>query len=252
MLSFNADIIVGYPSKITELCSILSTKPNHKLSFRYCSTAGETLTEAQRTFIKKTLSCEVYDRYGTEEFRVIGVECKKHHGFHLNSESFILEVVDSKGKKVLNGESGRIIITDLENHIMPFIRYDIGDWGEILTEKCLCGLNTPRFIIEGRSSSLEFEGKVISYVDINFLMTKHVGAILQWQLRKKSKKELKVILVRGSLFDSQITSTLEEKFKNILGGGIDVQFDLREPMERISERKCKLFIDDTKNKEALS
>ncbi|MDP3725710.1 MAG: hypothetical protein Q8R36_00760, partial [bacterium] len=99
ILNFKGEVIGGYSSGLVEFCTVLH---NHDLvgaiTFKYAASSGEVLLPSQRQFIEQTLGCEVYDRYGTEEFRIIGVECREHRGFHLNSESFILEVVDESGQ----------------------------------------------------------------------------------------------------------------------------------------------------------
>jgi phenylacetate-CoA ligase len=57
---------------------------------------------------------------------------------HVISENVIVEVVDESGQAVI-GKEGDILISDLNNRVMPFIRYRIGDRGRILASQCSCG-----------------------------------------------------------------------------------------------------------------
>ena len=42
-----------------------------------------------------------------------------------------IEIINEDGSIVNDGESGEILITDLYNMAMPFIRYKVGDLGII-------------------------------------------------------------------------------------------------------------------------
>jgi len=65
---------------------------------------------------------------------------------------------------VPDGEHGRIVITDLNNYSMPLIRFDIGDTGSMLSEKCPCGRSLPTLSqVTGRTFShfVKRNGEVI-------------------------------------------------------------------------------------------
>ena len=51
--------------------------------------------------------------------------------------------MDDKGKPVPVGGEGRILVTNLHNYAMPFIRYDIGDVGALSDKACPCGRGLP-------------------------------------------------------------------------------------------------------------
>lgn len=68
----------------------------------------------------------------------------------MNMEHVFLEIVDDGGP-VPNGTPGRIIVTDLYNHVMPLIRYDTGDIGILSRRQCPCGITWPLLeSIQGR------------------------------------------------------------------------------------------------------
>jgi len=81
----------------------------------------------------------------------ISFECESHMGLHINSEHVILEIVDENEHLCQHNEKGEIIVTDLDNYVMPFIRYKNGDSGKILSENCSCGRESPLMgSIDGR------------------------------------------------------------------------------------------------------
>ena len=91
------------------------------------STAG-TLTEDLREIIKRAFCCPVYNVYGSREVGDMAFEDEEGKGLSIFQHSHILEVI-TEG----SNEMGNILVTSLNNYLMPFIRYNIGDLaGEIL------------------------------------------------------------------------------------------------------------------------
>ena len=73
----------------------------------------------------------------------VATECEQHEGLHLNMEYGITQVLNEQDEPVAPGTEGRIVCTGLENLSMPLIRYDTGDIGKILPDRCPCGRNLP-------------------------------------------------------------------------------------------------------------
>jgi phenylacetate-CoA ligase len=117
-----------------------------------------------RALVEKQLNCEVYDTYGCREVAMLAGECPEHAGYHISSETVLLEFVRD-GEGVSAGELGEILITDLQNYGMPLIRYSVGDAGEPSDELCSCGRGLPLMkSIEGRVTDFicTADGKYIS------------------------------------------------------------------------------------------
>jgi phenylacetate-CoA ligase len=56
-----------------------------------------------------------------------------------SEENLVLEIAN-EGRAVATGESGEILVTDLHNYGMPFLRYANGDVGTMAPEgPCTCG-----------------------------------------------------------------------------------------------------------------
>ncbi len=118
---------------------------------------AEMLLPHERKQIEHRLGCPVFERYGSREFHgAIAGECGHHSGLHVNEDLFLVEIVDIDGEPCAEGDSGRILITDLRNRLMPFIRYEIGDMA-MPGGGCPCGRNflTIREIVGRKSEFIE-------------------------------------------------------------------------------------------------
>jgi phenylacetate-CoA ligase len=60
----------------------------------------------------------------------------------VTAENLIIEVVDDEGRPVAEGVEGRVVVTDLYNYAMPFVRYANGDRA-VAGGRCGCGRGLP-------------------------------------------------------------------------------------------------------------
>lgn len=83
-------------------------------------------------------------------------DCPDRPGvLHVSTDACIIELLDERDAAVPVGVEGRVIVTNLYNRTMPFIRYDIGDhatWDNPAPHPCSCGAATPTLAsIDGRT-----------------------------------------------------------------------------------------------------
>ena len=164
---------VGYGSVIKEFAEYCESKGDKPEDFKLkgIKSTAERLDENARLTAEKVFGCPVLCRYGCMETGVIAQECKEEHVYHINTLSYHVELlrIDSD-EPAKPGEVGRVVITDLYNFGMPFIRYDTGDWAILSENECKCGLKGPVFLkVIGRSveNVTDPVGNLISWVAVN-------------------------------------------------------------------------------------
>lgn len=120
--------------------------------------AAEKLYPQDRVNFVKAFGPQVFDTYGCREVMLVAHECELHDGLHVSMENLVVEVVvtepDGRTRAARPGESGDVVVTDLHNLGMPFIRYANGDRAvQGPEEPCACGRALPRIAaVEGRIS----------------------------------------------------------------------------------------------------
>jgi len=87
---------------------------------------GGRTTPFMRERITQALGGTFTDFYGTAELGPVAFETMPGDGLRPMMELFLVEVIRS-GRPAAPGELGKLLVTDLTNHAMPFIRYEIGD-----------------------------------------------------------------------------------------------------------------------------
>lgn len=149
---------------------------------------AESLLPRDRADLEAAFGPRIFDTYGCREVMLIGAECEAHCGHHVSMENLIVEIVvteDNKQRPAREGETGEVVITDLHNLAMPFIRYANGDIATAGSSKrCSCGRTLPRIeSVQGRlSESLrDGHGATISGLAISFLFHDVAGEVRQFQ-----------------------------------------------------------------------
>jgi phenylacetate-CoA ligase len=99
-------------------------------TLRLCIVTSETCTPEDRAILEQGLGVKVVIEYGASEVAVIAFENLSGE-LIVSEENLMLEIVDEGGTVLPDGESGSILITDLHNRALPFIRYRIGDLGTL-------------------------------------------------------------------------------------------------------------------------
>ena len=196
-------------------------------------TGGMVLGGHERSIIEKVFHCKVFNRYGSEEMGVIACECERHEGLHISAGKYYVEILNND-KKAAPGEMGSLIITDLSNNGMPFIRYQIEDMAILSNDMCSCG-RTWLLIQEivGRTSDFIItpEKKVVSGISLtDFFATVH--GIVQAQIVQDRIDHLTFKIVKSEEFDDKSIQKLKSIEHRFFGKAMRVTYDYVEDIPK--------------------
>lgn len=101
----------------------------------YLNCAGEPLTAETRAEIEDTFRCPLSNIYAATEVGIIARSYPGSPGLHLNEDIAVYEFVDADYHPVEPGERAtRMLVTNVVNHVLPLIRYELSDEIRMLTE----------------------------------------------------------------------------------------------------------------------
>ncbi len=222
-------LIVGYVASLTMYARFLRTCGGRRPSPRALQATAETLTQPDRKLLEETFDCRVFDRYGGREVGLIAHECEAHEGLHLSPMCNLTEVVDVNDKPVAAGQTGRIVVTNLHNYAMPFIRYEVEDMAVPGERFCSCGRATPLLErIVGRTADVIISpsGKLIpgEFFIHNFgrlLFGRDI--VKQYQVVQETRTDLTIRLVPSEGAD---VATLQNELTDMIHQHADREFVL--------------------------
>jgi phenylacetate-CoA ligase len=254
LAAFRPVLIDGYAESFNYLARHLgAAKDRPSFRPRGIISSAQALPEESRKTIEEAFSTRVFDKYGSREFSGIAYECDVHEGHHVMAESYIVEILKD-GRKAAPGEVGEVVITDLNNLVLPFVRYRVGDLAEAMDESrlCPCGRGLPRIgRIEGRVQSLVIGalGQVIPGTFFSHLFKDFDHLVRQYQVVQEERGAIALKVVKGSrftaeLFEREIVTVLRRYLGETTR--IDVQFVDLIPLVRTGKRQAvisKLSLD---------
>jgi phenylacetate-CoA ligase len=147
--------------------------------------------------------------------------------FHVNSERAILRVVRDDGRPADPNEPGRIVITALDNYVMPFINYDIGDSG-VSGEPCPCGRGFPTLTsVEGRLGEAIRTpgGRIVSPVTLDAVFRFAGPYVREYQAVQAAADTITLRVVPTSRFTPEIAATLRADLEKRAGAGVTVRLE---------------------------
>jgi len=209
--AFRPVLLTSYPTPLARFAEFYQSKGENFPTLKAIICSAEQLFDHQRKNISEVLQVPVFNRYGCREFADIAHECDIHRGMHVDIERLWVEVLREDGSPCAPGELGEIVVTDLTNKAMPFIRYRIGDLGAWASSPCPCGRGLPLLeYVEGRAFDLikTSSGKEISGTFWTLLGRYVSGRIDALQVRQTRIDMIDLLLV---MRDGQPLKSEEEK-----------------------------------------
>jgi phenylacetate-CoA ligase len=161
---------------------------------------AEPMLARDRAAIARVFGSGIYETYGSRETMLIAAECEAHDGLHLVEENLVVEIVRN-GVPAEPRESGQVVVTDLHNFRMPFIRYANGDEAMMgSAERCACGRGLRRLErVEGRCTDtlIGADGAPVPGMLFISLLNTHEAEIRAFQAVQKASGAVELRIVPG-------------------------------------------------------
>ena len=249
--------IFGYTSMIHEFSMFLKANQiNLKISkLKAVICTAEKLYNNQRNDIIEVFGCPVISEYGATETGIIAHSCP-NGSLHINDDCLYIEIVDDNYKPVKDGQTGRVLVTVLNSHSSPIIRYDIGDIASKKETKCSCGVNFSSLNeIEGRISDVIFtpSGKIFHSIIFYYIFkrfTERYGGINQYKIIQTNLSKLEIFLVPQNTFTKKKEVILIEMIREKLGSDLVLEIISCQQIKREKSGKLrdfKTFLDVNEN-----
>lgn len=239
------DAIVAYTSPLHEVARRLEAdgvEPVHRP--RAIVVGAEALHPFQRERIERVFRAPVFETYGSREFMLIGAECDRHRGLHLTAEHLLVEVLDDEGAPTPRGEEGNVVVTDLHNYGMPFVRYANGDRAIAGFDSCPCGRGLPtlRKVVGRRLDMLvATDGRIVPGEFFPH-MVKDFPAVRRFQVVQEAADHVRFSFAAEAMRESD-RSSLESMVRRAMGPGVRVDFQAVDDIPRTAAGKLQVVIN---------
>ncbi|MGA9633928.1 MAG: glycosyltransferase [Solirubrobacterales bacterium] len=243
LASYEPTLIDGYAESLNFLAEYLKRHELGDVRPQGVISSAQVLPPQSREVIERQFGCGVHDKYGAREFSGIAYECEAHTGHHVVAENYIVEIIKD-GRQAEPGEVGEVVVTDLNNYCMPFIRYRIGDLATAAdpAETCPCGRGLPLVgAIEGRVQSIIMgtNGRYLPGTFFAHFFKDHDHIVRQYQVVQEKEGAMQLKVVKGARFQQDAFESILDELRGYVGGEMDIQLEFRDsiPMVRTGKQQ---------------
>jgi phenylacetate-CoA ligase len=225
---YRPEVVVGYTNPLCELARYVRASGRQVAAPRSIIVGAEKLHDFQRQLLQEVFQAPVFETYGSREFMLIGAECERHCGLHLSVENLYVEIVDDEGLPVPEGTEGNVVITDLFNYGMPFVRYVTGDRAIAGFENCPCGRGLPllKKVVGRQLDVLETpDGRKVPGEFFPHLL-KEFPCVRRFQVVQTAADRITLKLVVEGGFTLADHDLLLREIRNCVGTAVEVAFEL--------------------------
>ena len=238
-------VILSYSSALRDICKYLDRVDAKPIDANIsCIIAmAEGLSSYTREALKKHFNAPVLMRYSNMENGILSLQLTDSDThLQINWASYFIELLHpDKDVPVEDGELGRVVVTDLFNYCMPFIRYDTGDMAR-MEPNSIFNPAPAFFEIHGRKMDMIYDtqGNVQSTFIIFHL--EEYSEIKQFQFIQEGQKQyrLKLNLDGGFHHEDKIIKL----FKSYLGDDAEIRITYESEIAQLSSGKRRLIINE--------
>ena len=179
------DIVYCYGSHTEQIFKYIENSGIQFTPPRIWVYGSDMMSPGTREHIEETYGCLVYSTYSMNEMGAFSFECEKRNGFHLNTDSCFVRIIDEDGKTVPDGVPGEVVISNLVNKATVLLNYRTGDQGIISSSPCGCGRTLPLLKeMRGRIYDTIYckDGRTVSYVLLAAAAGSPLGGVCDFQV----------------------------------------------------------------------
>ena len=240
--------LAGYTSLVRQFAEYLKDTGRRGLEygFKMVKCTSETIFDSDREIIEAVFGCPLVSEYGAAETGVIAFQCEAGSQ-HLMSDCCIVEFLDPKDK-IGDPDLKEVVVTNLNNFTLPFLRYRIGDLAIPSLENCSCGRELPlvRKIVGRVDDVIKASDGchwLSSFLEdlLKELAIKH-RSIAQFKVLQSEMGKLEFLLVPKENFTPEFKAYLRKKCMEYFDGKMEIDIRLVDNIPREASGKLRYFV----------
>ncbi|AUX48868.1 capsule biosynthesis protein CapK [Sorangium cellulosum] len=242
---YQPNIIVGYTNPLYYTARYALDTGRKLPALKGIIATAERLSKHQRETIEAAFQTPVFDRYGCREMMLIGAECERHEGKHLNMENIFVEI--RCGQRLAKpGEPGEVLISDLVCRSMPLLRYKNEDVAVVSDKPCSCGRGLPMLAsVEGRVLDMIVgpDGQLLAGEFFPYFFKDH-PTVARFQVHQDKVRAITIKLIPGDGFKPDVAQLIERDLRRFLGDRANIQVQIVDDIPVTKGGKFRMTVSE--------
>jgi phenylacetate-CoA ligase len=249
----NPDYLLTHPTVVAALARYCLEHGIRFSNLKQIETLSELIPPGLREATLEAWGVPLIDMYSGREIGYMALQCPQHPHYHVTAEGVYLEVLDPQNRPCAPGETGRVLVSALQNFAMPLIRYAIGDFAEV-GEPCPCGRGLPVLKrILGRQQNMltlpsgQQRWTLLSSGDIKTFMG--LAPVRQYQFAQVARDAIEVRLAVHRPLTPEEEARIAEWTQAKFAYPFDISFKYADQLPRTKAGKFQDFVSEIPKEE---
>jgi phenylacetate-CoA ligase len=238
--AWDPQIMIGRVTTLKLLADAVRKRGGRDISPRLVFSSAGILDDLSRQYLADSFLAGVIDFYFTFEGGCLAWECQRCSGYHMSSDTLLIEVLKD-GKPAQPGQEGEVVITNLHSYAMPFIRYRQGDSVLLSDQPPQCGCNFPLIKkIYGRKDDYIVlrSGRKVPPQPVYHVMIP-VKGVRRWKIMQESLDKIVIFIEAERDFNSGSEAILRREMFKLLREEINLDIKRVRSIPIDSSKKFK-------------
>jgi phenylacetate-CoA ligase len=234
LIRFKPELIYGYGSSIGALALWMDKRGIQMPAWqglKLVEYTGDHMLPFEKEVAERVFGVPVASLYASSEASGLAYQCPAGN-LHISSDHIWVEFLREDDSPANPDEPARIVVTTLNNFVMPLIRYEVGDIGSYSSKICSCGVILPVMNLEvGKlvnqittSTKKAVSSYVLDYIAKHITREKMPGIRL-FQVLQTGLDDFVLKIVRSEEYSDQTINFFIQKMREYLGKQIQVQVE---------------------------
>ena len=210
------------------------------------------LYEHEKKLLTEVFGCPVTNLYGSREVGHVAMLCP-HGSMHVNQENYIVELEGAGAGEPKTGP-GNILVTQLNESPMPFLRYRIGDLAEIAQDDCSCGrsLGVLKSVLGRIGDVLKTkDGRLTepAFWCHAFMVGRQSQDVEKFQVVYRPNNKILFRVIPRASFSAQTEADLRSLMEKHFQSSIQFDFEYVSEIKPQPSGKCPIVVNEIAQKE---
>ena len=237
-------LISGYSTALYLLAAKAIEKGCQFTRLRAVQPTAEALLPHMRQVIEQGFKAPAFNKYGSRETNMVAHQCPDAEGMYLQAENVFAEILNDDNQPCRPYEEGRLVLTTLNNHTMPLIRYETGDIATPLPPQANSRFGFQRISeVSGRQHDLILspnQGRIHPQLFSNIFMG--VPAVRWFQVIQKQLNQLEISIYAPHGASPDILDGIKAKIAQLAQFPFEIRFHELDQMPHSPTGKFRLCI----------
>ena len=180
----NPTYLATYPSNLQALLLRSDERDERPIGLRAIVLSSEPVSPELMQLSRDFWGARCLATYSSSEAGLMGAPMNDGEGYYVEAEAVHVEVLRDDDTPCRPGEVGRVVITTLQEFLRPLIRYEVGDYAEVVEDDASDPITLPRLgrVVGRQRTMIRLPDGRRVWPHFEFAPLLEVGGIRKWQL----------------------------------------------------------------------